>query len=121
MSEMSATPYVEAWRRRFQESRRQDRKRAQAAEACLTRAVAVLRRHGARRIILFGSLARDCFRERSDIDLAVEGIPAESYTRALADLMLAIDWPVDLKPLEEIEPSFAEHVIRSGKIIYEES
>ena len=38
------------------------------------------RRHGARKLVLFSSRARGDFRERSDIDLAVYGMPPENRT-----------------------------------------
>jgi predicted nucleotidyltransferase len=38
------------------------------------------RRYGARKLVLFGSRARGDFRERSDIDLAVYGMPPENRT-----------------------------------------
>jgi len=38
---------------------------------------------GVRRVLLFGSLSRDYgFRERSDIDLAVQGLPPTSFFAA---------------------------------------
>jgi predicted nucleotidyltransferase len=81
--------------------------------------VPILKRYGATKVILFGSLASGTFRRESDIDLAVEGIPARCFTRALADLMMALDWPVDLKPLEDVEPEFRERVLREGIILHE--
>ena len=40
---------------------------------------------GATRVVAFGSLAhRDCFHERSDVDLAAWGIPPERFYRAAA-------------------------------------
>ncbi len=44
-------------------------------------------RFGARRVVVFGSLAHGAwFHARSDIDLAVEGIPPEDFFRAWAAL-----------------------------------
>lgn len=40
----------------------------------------LVRRYGARKLVLFGSRARGDFHERSDIDLAVYGMPPENRT-----------------------------------------
>ena len=45
------------------------------------------RRHGARKLVLFGSRARGDFRERSDIDLAVYGMPPENRTSFWLDML----------------------------------
>ncbi len=42
---------------------------------------------GARKVLLFGSLARGEFRTDSDVDLAVEGLPSEVYFRAVGELL----------------------------------
>ena len=103
--------YREAWRRRWAEeearrARRQERAWAVArAAARLLRAAARLlkERFGARRVRAFGSLPTPWFRERSDIDLAVEGVPPERLGEAEAALAeLAPDFRVDLVPLEAL-------------------
>lgn len=40
----------------------------------------LVRQYGARKLVLFGSRAREDFRERSDIDLAVYGMSPENRT-----------------------------------------
>jgi predicted nucleotidyltransferase len=60
------------------EGRREEALRA--AEAC---AALLKERFGARRVVLFGSLAGDDFdRDFSDVDLAVEGLPPYEALRA---------------------------------------
>lgn len=113
--------YVEAWRRRFSQIEEEARSCAESVRHSLGEVVRILRKHGARRIILFGSLCSGSFHSKSDIDLAVEGIPSSALTRAFADLMMALDRPVDLKPLEELEPPFREHVLSTGTTLYEEA
>ena len=54
----------------------------------------------------------------SDIDLAVEGIPSNLFIRAAADLMMSMDWPIDLKPLEELEDLLRDIIIKKGELIY---
>jgi predicted nucleotidyltransferase len=54
-----------------------------------------------KRVFLIGSLARGNFGLDSDIDLVVEGLPAEALFHAGADLEgIAKDIGVDLIPLE---------------------
>ena len=59
-----------------------------------------------RRVYLIGSLANpEDFHERSDIDLAVEGLPSHLYFKALAELWreLPAGLELDLIPLEDVE------------------
>lgn len=75
-----------------------------------------LRRLGARRIILFGSLARDgTFGAESDIDLAVEDLPAAAYWEGwrLAEEALG-GVPVDLVALERASGPLRRAIERDG-------
>lgn len=119
--EMVESKYIEGWRRRFAEQEAESRALAAQARGILPEAVAILKKHGAKRVILFGSLCREGrFHRGSDIDLAVEGLPPQKFFRAGADLMMALDWPVDLKPLEEIDDFFREMIIKQGEVIHAE-
>jgi predicted nucleotidyltransferase len=72
----------------------------------------ILRRQfGATKVVVFGSLVnRQRFFERSDIDLAVWGIPEHLYLHALGRLLdLTTDFSVDLVRVEEAR----EHMSRS--------
>ncbi len=75
------------------------------AEKCLQ----VLKaKYGVRNAFIFGSLRGDStFNERSDIDIAVEGLPPERYIEALTELhaLLPEGFEVDLVPLERAKPS----------------
>jgi len=64
----------------------QTRRRCRQAWRLALRAAALLHREfGARRVVVFGSLAhRAGFTDRSDIDLAAWGIPADRYYGAVA-------------------------------------
>ncbi|MDZ7360861.1 MAG: nucleotidyltransferase domain-containing protein [candidate division KSB1 bacterium] len=118
---MVESKYIEGWRRRFAEQEAESRALAAQARGILPEAVAILKKHGAKRVILFGSLCREGrFHRGSDIDLAVEGLPPQKFFRAGADLMMALDWPVDLKPLEEIDDFFREMIIKQGEVIHAE-
>lgn len=113
--------YIESWRRHFAAQEAEGRDLARQARLALPAAVAILKKHSVKRIILFGSLSREGrFHRGSDIDLAVEGIPAKKFFRAAADLMMGLDWPVDLKPLEDVDAFFREKILAEGEVIYAE-
>jgi len=73
------------------------------------------------RVYQWGSLLdRSRFWERSDIDIAVEGILAPATFFAMygeADQLASVT--LDLVALERIEPEFAEIIRTTGKLVYE--
>lgn len=114
--------YVEAWRRRFREERERRRKRAQAAEKIARRCAHLLHeRYGVSKVYQFGSLKdAEEFHERSDIDLAVEGLAPSLYFRALAELwrQLPPGMELDLVPLEDADPELQERLMREGVVLH---
>ena len=79
-------------------------------------AAAIKTRFGARRVILFGSLAHEAwFRSDSDVDLAVEGLSGEDYLKAwgLAEEIIT-DRPVDLVEIETASDSMKKAIERYG-------
>jgi predicted nucleotidyltransferase len=118
---MTKPEFIESWCRRFAEQEAESRALAAQARLVLNEAVTILKKNGAKRIILFGSLHQGGrFHRGSDIDLTVEGIPAQKFSRASADLMMALDWPIDLKPLEEVDDFFRKMILQKGELIYAE-
>jgi uncharacterized protein len=85
--------------------------------AKLGSAAAKLARRGARHAWLFGSLARGDAREDSDVDFAVEGLPAAEYFAALAELMELFEGRVDLVRLEEAGDSLRACVREEGRLL----
>jgi len=71
---------------------------------------------GAQRLILFGSLAHQAwFTPTSDIDLAVEGLPAERYWSAWAMIETIItDREVDFIDLESASPTLRQAIEIEG-------
>lgn len=79
-------------------------------------AAAIKDRFGARRVILFGSLAHTgWFAPDSDVDLAVEGLTAENYWNAwgVAEEIIG-DKPVDLIEVERATESLRRAIARHG-------
>ena len=65
---------------------------------------------------LFGSRARGDFHERSDIDLAVYGMPPENRTSFWLD---AEDLPTLLKlDIVHVAPEFLSNIEKDGVILY---
>jgi predicted nucleotidyltransferase len=84
--------YVRPWRDRLAGEERQQRKQMQylrqVAETCAHRLV---QEFGAHQVYLFGSLLDETLvQDRSDIDLAVEGLEDRLYWEALRTLTLQI-------------------------------
>jgi predicted nucleotidyltransferase len=78
--------------------------------------------YGVRRVYLIGSVVRGIsFHERSDLDLAVEGLAVDRYFRALADLwkLLPSGMELDLIPLEDAHPELRELVLQEGMLLDE--
>jgi predicted nucleotidyltransferase len=113
--------YIASWREHFTKQETESRALAARARRDLTKAVEILKAYGAKRIFIFGSLCRPGrFHPGSDIDLVVEGIPAQFFMRAAADLMMSIDWPIDLKPLEGLDDLIRDTIFKKGEQIYAE-
>ncbi len=79
--------------------------------------------HGAQRVVLYGSRARGDFKERSDIDLAIWGMPEQSRGSFLAELeelptLLKFD-VCHISPLTD--KVFLENILKDGQILYEKS
>ena len=108
--------YLPHIRRRWQREQADLARRRERAQQVARRAVEVLRgQFGARQVILFGSLARDgSFDERSDIDVAVSGIPAREFFRASAAVAAGSEFQVDLVDLADCSLSLRESIEREG-------
>jgi len=90
--------------------------RADRLRAALPGLAAMLAALGARRVVLFGSLAEGALHDRSDIDLAVEGLPAARYWEALATLAAAAPAPVDLVRVEDAPDSLLGVIARGHEV-----
>jgi uncharacterized protein len=91
-------------------------RRVRALES-LPRLVAALRARGVQRVWLVGSLQWGGMHERSDIDLAVEGLSDEDVGAAHAELLNLAPCPVDLIRLEETPPAVAARIRFNGRLL----
>ena len=73
-----------------------------------------------RRIWQWGSLLhRDRFCERSDIDIALEGLgAAERLFRVYARAEEMSTFPLDIVELERIEPEYAHLIRTTGRLVH---
>jgi predicted nucleotidyltransferase len=114
-------PYIAGLVARERRRRRRLRERAAQALEVARQAADILRRHyPVTRARVFGSALRPKrFHKRSDIDLAVEGLPSKDYLRAWALLNgsspdFKHDFEIDLVTPEDCRPAIWESVDREG-------
>jgi len=79
----------------------------------LEKGAALLRDAGAREVYVFGSLAAGKARENSDVDLAVAGLPPESFFTTMARLEDLFNREVDLVDLDDATP-FTAYLRQKG-------
>lgn len=80
----------------------------------LDKAINVIKRFGAERIILFGSCARG-EKGASDIDIAVSGIAKGSFFVLVGRLIKELDVNVDIVDLDEADAYFAKRIKEEGR------
>jgi len=81
-----------------------------------------LREQGAKRVWLFGSLAKG--RQptvHSDFDFAVEGFPAERFFGSVGHLLQVLPRPVDIIELEDCNSLLREQILEHGIILHDEN
>lgn len=83
----------------------------------IERAVAVARRYGARRVLLFGS-ALDAPETARDLDLAVEGVTGWDFFGMSADMEREADVLLDVIPLDT-DTWFTRRIRERGRLLYE--
>lgn len=113
-------PYIAAFeRRQAAEQLRAAAKAEFAIDAARRIASHLAATYAVRRVVLFGSLARDEFRVESDIDLLVEGLPPDALFRAGADAEeIAGEIAVDLVPAEAAGVRLLQRIKLEGRVLY---
>lgn len=81
------------------------------------------RRHGVKRLALFGSILRDDFRPDSDVDILVEFQPGVRYSLLdlggmWVELRAMIGREVDLKTPLDLSRYFRDQVVREARTLY---
>jgi uncharacterized protein len=106
-------PYIRARWLREQQDWQNRRERAWESAR---RAATVLRdQFGARRVIAFGSLVRSGpFDDRSDVDLAIEGVPPGQFFRAGAAAAAVCHLELDIVDLADCSPRLREAILSEG-------
>ncbi|MFQ5904715.1 MAG: nucleotidyltransferase family protein, partial [Candidatus Binatia bacterium] len=110
--------YRAAARKRCLRRRRAWAKRQEHARALAYQAAALLKEaFGAKRVVLFGSLAHgSLFDMRSDVDLAVWGLDGSKYYRAVSCLLdLDPTIEIDLVMAEEVSPGLLAVIKQEGE------
>lgn len=73
------------------------------------------RRFGSKKVFLFGSLARGDFNRWSDIDIAVWGIPADDFYKAVAFASgFSSVWKVDIVDVDDCPAALREIISQEG-------
>jgi len=83
--------------------------------------IKILKKHGVRRIAIFGSYARGDAKKKSDIDLLVEFSEKKSLfdiVGAEIELSDALQKKVDLLTEKSISPYLIESIKKEAKVIY---
>ncbi|MDP2681984.1 MAG: hypothetical protein Q8P28_04135 [Deltaproteobacteria bacterium] len=98
----------------------QEKRRAEALKIAEDLKDILVQEFKVSRVILFGAvLKKHGFDMDSDIDIAVEGLAKKSYFKAVARLMMQSQFPVDLKPMEDVRESVRKRIAK-GVALYEE-
>jgi predicted nucleotidyltransferase len=113
------TEYINGWMQRIRnDEKRAEVERKRAFTKAKKAAVFLAKKYDVDKVVLFGSVISGTFNKASDIDIAVSGLPAEIYIRAIVELEELINANVDLKPIEECKGLIKDR-IDQGLVIYE--
>lgn len=109
--------YLPGIRQRWRQRQDELARRREAAWESARRIALFLRaRYNATQVIAFGSLVHpERFDERSDIDLAVAGIPAHAFFSAWAAAGADCAFALDLVDLDDCSPALRELIALEGR------
>lgn len=111
--------FIKGWKENV---KKEEKKYLLVRTEAFTQAVSLAKmlysKFSAKRVFLFGSLLdKDRFSSRSDIDLAVEGLPGAILFDAMGELLLRSNFPVNLIPLEDCNKFLKQNIITTGKLL----
>lgn len=82
----------------------------------------ICRRHRVRRMALFGSVIRDDFTPRSDVDVLIEYEPGHAggfeFFRMRRELIALLEREVDMHTAASLSPYFQQEVLDEAEEIY---
>jgi len=115
-SELDITPYLQGWRKRAAEAQKRMAERKRQAYVEAQKIAHFLREtYACTRIVGIGSTFNEKnFREHSDIDLVVFGLPRQKYFSILAEVGDLTSFKVDLIPVENARPLIRQLVEEEG-------
>ena len=82
----------------------------------------VFEEYGVSRAVLYGSYAKGCADEKSDVDLLVDsGLRGFAFTGFMEDLFMKLNKPVDVIDITHIikESEIDKQIQQTGVVIYE--
>jgi predicted nucleotidyltransferase len=82
----------------------------------IEKAISILKEIGFKELFIFGSLVNNKFYDKSDIDLAVKGIPDDKFFYAIGKLDMELDHKVDLINLDK-KSDFNDLILRSKELL----
>jgi predicted nucleotidyltransferase len=117
--DLDLTCYVAGLRERDTARARRDSERRGQLWALLPAAVQrLVRDFGVTKVVVFGSLARDEAGLGSDVDLLVEGLPADRLFEAMAEVSRDLGVDVDLVPSEAARPGVVRRALAEGRLLH---
>jgi uncharacterized protein len=91
-------------------------------QKCIRLAARFLREQGAKKVWLFGSLAKGRHPTvHSDFDFAVEGLPEDRFFGSVGHLLQLLPRPVDLVEFETCPSLLREQILEHGIVLYDEN
>jgi predicted nucleotidyltransferase len=119
MTKAEVAEYRTYWRERAEREAAHRLELASKAHAEARRVAQMLvHDFGARRVYLFGSLAREGrFHERSDVDLAVDGIAPGRFFKAWAAAGAHANVPIELVDMDEVGEMMRKLILEYGELL----
>jgi predicted nucleotidyltransferase len=117
--DLDLTPYVRGLRERSTARARRESARREQLWAALPAVVQrLVHDFGVTKVVLFGSLARGEAGLGSDVDLLVEGLPADRLFEAMAEVSRELGVDVDLVPNEMARPGVVQRALSEGRVLH---
>lgn len=118
-SHLNLKNYVTSWRKRNKLERQNNYKRYQQARKTIPIIIEILKKYEVEKIFLFGSACQqEKFNRHSDIDIAVLGLSDQKFFKAYGELIMNLDFEIDLKPYEKLDQLMKDRILKQGEVIY---